>query len=183
MTTIENWLIAEPIQLLMTFVSAAVVYTSILAFTRIAGLRSFSKMSAADFAMTIAVGSLFAATISAPNPSLAIGLMSIGSLFLGQWVFAVLRRRYEWFGNLFDNQPLLLMIRGQFLDENLRRANVTRADLFAKLRESNTLNYDEVLAVIFETTGDISVLHSSDNEAMLEPDFIRDVAGAKDHLD
>lgn len=39
-------------------------------------------------------------------------------------------------------------------------ALVSQADLMAKLREANVLQLSQVKAVVFETTGDISVLHS-----------------------
>ena len=48
---------------------------------------------------------------------------------------------------------------GAFLDHNLTMAKLTRADLLGKLREANVLRLDEVRAVVFEPTGDISVLH------------------------
>lgn len=47
-------------------------YTMIGLTPRIVGLRSFSKMSAADFAMTVAVGSLFASTISLSAPTFIV---------------------------------------------------------------------------------------------------------------
>jgi uncharacterized membrane protein YcaP (DUF421 family) len=158
-------------------VSGVVVYATILLYTRVVGLRSFSKMSASDFAMTVAVGSLFAATVSSPSPSLAIGLLALAVLYAGQWGLAVLRRRIDRVRDLVDNRPLLLMHEGRMLERNMCRANVSRSDVLAKLRESNTLELEHVLAVVFETTGDISVLHSSDPEARLEPELLADVRG------
>lgn len=72
---------------------------------------------------------------------------------------------------------MLLMAGPRFLDDNLRRSNVTRADVFAKLREANAYRYEQVLAVVFETTGDISVLHADDKDARLHPEFIEGVVG------
>ncbi len=178
---LEKWITTGGGEISMVLLSALITYMAIVAYTRVIGLRSFSKLSAADFAMTVAVGSLFASTISAPSPPLLLGLVAIASLFVGQAAVAFLRFRFDWFCKAVDNQPLLLMSSGDFLDENLRRANVTRADIYGKLREANAFNYREVRAVIFETTGDISVLHSSDAEKPLEPDFFKDVQGAE-HL-
>ncbi len=48
------------------------------------------------------------------------------------------------------------MAGNRFLDENLRR---TEDDVRAKVREADVQNYDQVLAVVLETTGDISVGH------------------------
>lgn len=54
-------------QLLTIVAATVVVYGAILYYTRLTGLRSFSKMSASDFAMTVAVGSLFASTAVSPE--------------------------------------------------------------------------------------------------------------------
>jgi len=70
----DKWISVSLGLLEMILVSSVVVYAAILLYTRIVGLWSFSKMSSADFAMTIAVGSLFGATISSPNPTLFMGL-------------------------------------------------------------------------------------------------------------
>ena len=48
---------------------------------------------------------------------------------------------------------------GVILQENLDKARITKADLAAKLREANVLRLQDARAVIFESTGDISVLH------------------------
>lgn len=178
-TMIEKWITAEWNEIPMVLLSAVATYGAILVYVRIVGLRSFSKMSAADFAMTVAVGSLFASTIALSKPALAVGLSAIAALFFGQWLVAWLRRKSEWFSGLIDNRPLLLMSGSIMLDENLKKANVTREDVYGKLREANALNYDQVLAVVFETTGDISVLHSDDENATLEPEFFEDVVGAE----
>tara|TARA_R110002049_G_scaffold50370_3_gene143147 strand:+ start:192479 stop:193021 length:543 start_codon:yes stop_codon:yes gene_type:complete len=164
---LDKWITASPGQLGMIMLSSFAVYTGILLYTRIAGLRSFSKMSAADFAMTIATGSLFGATIASPSPTLAMGLFAIACIFAGQWALAELRVRSDFFSRAIDNQPLLLMSGGTILKDNLRRANMTEDDLFGKLREANAMNFDQVKAVVFETTGDVSVIHS-DSEAPLE---------------
>lgn len=55
------------------------------------------------------------------------------------------------------------MLDGKIIDENLRKCNVSLDDLLGKLREANVHQMKNVKAVIFETTGDISVLHGSEN--------------------
>ncbi|MFG0332927.1 MAG: DUF421 domain-containing protein [Maioricimonas sp. JB049] len=177
-TMFEKWITADLNAAPLVILSGVVTYTAILLYTRIVGLRTFSKMSAADFAMTIAVGSMFGSTISTSDPALLLGLVALGVLFAGQWLTAWLRRQTGWFTRWVDNQPLLLMAHGEIIEENLTKANITRSDIHAKLRESNALTYDQVLAVVFETTGDISVLHSEQHGARVEPDFLKDVAGA-----
>jgi len=62
------------------------------------------------------------------------------------------------------------------LHENLKKARVTETDLRSKLREANVLKLSQVRAVIFETTGDIVVLHTQNEDATVEPWLLEDVA-------
>ena len=174
----DDWIKTTPEEVGMVVLSAVVTYAAILVYTRLTGLRSFSKMSAADFAMTVAVGSLFASTVSLAKPTWLVRLLALEILFSGQWLLAYLRKVSSKFSKLVDNEPLLLMRGETILHDNLSQANVTMADLRGKLREANVLNYSQVVAVVFETTGDISVLHSSDPNAKLEPALLEDVLAA-----
>lgn len=168
-----DWIWTDPTALAMAAVSTIVVYLALIVYARVFGLRSFSKMSSFDFAMTIALGSLFASSISAPNPPLLLALVCLLLLFLGQKLVALARRRTS-MKKLVDNQPLLLMTHGETITENLRKANVTEDDLRAKLREANVLDQSEVKAVVFETTGDVSVLHGGPEEE-LDPALLEHV--------
>lgn len=162
----------------MVLLSVTVVYVSLIVFTRLAGLRSFSKMSGFDFAMTIALGSVFATTVVAKDPPVAQGLAALAGLYVGQVAVALARRR-RWVSRVVDNQPRLLMRDGKVLHEALRDTRVTEDDLRARLREANVLRYEQVRAVVFETTGDISVLHGGD-DAELDPDLLANVVGAEE---
>lgn len=144
-------------QVLRVIISTASIYIAVITYTRIAGLRSFSKMSGFDFTMTIAVGSLMA-TISVAQVSLAEGLVALATLYILQVSVAILRR-VQRFKQVVDNTPMLLVKDGQILWDNMKRARITEDDLFSKLRESNVVSMESVHAVILETTGDVSVLH------------------------
>lgn len=173
----DKWFAASFSDLLAIFVSALLVYIAVLVYTRVFGLRSFSKMSAADFAMTIACGSILGATVSAPTPTVFAGSFALLCLFIGQWFIAIARRKSDRFSKTVDNQPILLMAGSTILDDNLKKANVTRGDLYGKLREANAFNFDDVKAVVFESTGDISVLHGKDDKP-LEPAMFASVIDA-----
>lgn len=163
----------------MVLISGICVYIAILVYARIVGLRSFSKMSASDFAMTVAVGSLFASAISSPSPTVGIALVALFVLFGGQWFFAYIRRKSSTVRRLLENKPVLLMEDGRMIEENLNAANVTKEDVMAKLREANVLKLKHVKAVVFETTGDISVLHSRDAGLEVDCELLSEVAGGR----
>ncbi|MDF1656240.1 MAG: DUF421 domain-containing protein [Verrucomicrobiales bacterium] len=155
----SDWIATDWTKINGVLLSTICIYAFIILLCKICGLRSFSKMSTADFAMTVAVGSIFASIISSPGPSMMTGAIALAAIFLVQWLISQGRKRTSWLSKLVDNSPVLLMKDGEILQDNLRQSGVTESDLMAKLREANALQKEEVAAVVFETTGDVSVLH------------------------
>ena len=173
----KEWILTEPINLMGVVVCTVGIYLLLIGLTRLAGLRAFSKLSSFDFAVTIAMGSVIATTISAKSPPLAqCGLALIG-LFAIQFIVAFLRSRTGWMSLIVDNRPLLLMDGTEVLTDNLRRARITRDDLRGKLREANVLDLSQVRAVVLEATGDISVLHGDADGPPLSDELLEGVRG------
>ena len=174
-----KWLYVTESAIAAMVLTALGIYISIILLTRLAGLRSFSKMSSFDFAITVAIGSTIASTVVLKSVSLMKGAVALASLYTVQWVAAVARQRWTLFSRTFDNQALLLMDGKDILDENLRKAQVTRDDLRAKLREANVIHPGQIRAVVMETTGDISVLHADPDGPSLDPELLSEVRGAE----
>ena len=63
------------------------------------------------------------------------------------------------------------------LQDNLDRAKISRSELHAKLREANVWSYDQIIGVVLETTGDVSVLHRTVEDATLTKAIFDDVNG------
>lgn len=163
----EKWFEASWTSIIAICITAVVIYLAVIIFTRLAGKRSFSKMSSFDFAMTVAIGSILASTILSKSVSLVQGIVGLAMVYVLQIGIAILRRSSH-IEKLVDNKPMLLMQGSTVIHENLKRARVTESDLRSKLREANVLELSQVRAVVFEATGDISVLHSKDESVELE---------------
>ncbi len=159
----------------MTVLTALGIYIAVIIYTRLAGLRSFSKMSSFDFAMTVAVGSVIASTVLTRDPPLLQAVAALGALYLLQIAVARLRVAFGLVGRAVDNDPVLLMRDGEILRESMDTAGVTDGDLRAKLREANVLRLSHVRAVVMETTGDISVLHAPADAGDLDEEILREV--------
>lgn len=155
--------------------SALAMYVAVILLTRLAGVRSFSKMSGFDFAVTVAIGSVLGSVILSKDPPIANGVAALVILFGLQIGMAVLRSRFPGLQLLADNRPRLIMIGGEVQYDQLKKAKMTESDLWGKLREANALNFSQVLAVIAETTGDVSVLHASDPDQEIEPELLKGV--------
>lgn len=174
-----SWILTSLEAVLMVLLSTAGIYLSMILLTRVSGLRSFSKMSGFDFAVTVAIGSVLATTIVTEDPPLFQAAVALAALYGIQMLVATLRIRSPAVSAAVDNEPLLLMAGEEVLTENLRRAQVTEADVRAKLREANVLDPREVRAVVLETTGDVSVLHGPPDGAALDPGLLEGVVGSE----
>ncbi|MEH6764969.1 MAG: YetF domain-containing protein [Aequorivita antarctica] len=170
----EKWFEASTTSLSAIVLSAIGIYMATIIFTRLAGNRSFSKMSSFDFAMTVAIGSIIATTVLSKSVSLLQGVVGLAAVYALQ-IFAAILRRFKIVQRIIDNKPLLLMDGEKILHKNLIKARVTEADLRSKLREANVLELSQVRAVIFETTGDIAVLHSKDQQVNVEDWLLKGV--------
>ena len=147
---------------LLVIISVLGIFTAIIVIARIFGLRTFAKMSSFDFASTIAVGSILASIIINKNQSILKGILALLCIIGFQTLFSFLLRRNDWFKKLFTNKLQMLIKAGVIFYENLKSCNIGVSDLMGKLRKTNVHKLSEVQSVVFESTGDISMLHSSD---------------------
>lgn len=157
-----SWFMSSLATLLSMALSTLGIYIALLVFTRLAGLRSFSKMSSFDFAITVAFGSILASTILAKSPALLTGVLGLGLLYLIQTLVAKSRRLSRLAERIVDNNPLLLMAGSTVLETNLEKARITVDDLRSKLRLAGITHSEQVLAVVMESTGELSVLKQTD---------------------
>ena len=172
------WIGTDPSTLSMMLITSVGIYAALLGLTRLAGLRSFSKMSSFDFAVTVAMGSIVASTVLAQTPSLLAGAFGLALLYGIQWLVSRLRRDKAAVEHLVDNEPLLVMAGEQVLEDHLDMARMTEDDLRSKLRMAGITHPKQVLAVVFETTGDVSVIRRDEDSDVW---LFADVRGAE-HL-
>ena len=169
-----KWFEASTTSIIAIVLTAIGIYIATILFTRLAGKRSFSKMSSFDFAMTVAIGSIIATTVLSKSVSLLQGIVGLAAVYVLQILVAMVRR-FKIVQKIIDNEPLLLMDGEEILHNNLRKARVTEADLRSKLREANVLELSQIRAVIFECTGDIAVLHTKDEDVKVEDWLLKGV--------
>lgn len=157
-----EWIYKVSDPLWQTLLACLAIFFLIVIVTRIIGLRSFAKFTTYDFAFTIATGSLIASILTA-SITLTHGFFAIFGLLSTAMIFSFLQKKYSFVNDAISNKALLLMDGSEILYDNLKSARIQETQLYAKLREANVTNFDQVLAVVLESTGDISVLHKSNS--------------------
>lgn len=171
-----SWLVIDLDRLLPMVLSGAGIYAALIALTRFGGLRSLSKLSSYDLATTVALGSIVAATLLDDRPPLAAGLTALVILFGLQFGVSAARRASRRVERLVDNRPRLVLADGVPLDGAMAAVRLTPDDLRAALRQAGVTDRRQVRAVVFETTGDLSVLTS---DGAVDPWLLADVEGAE----
>lgn len=159
----ENWLYASAPIIIRMLITAVIIFAIMIVIVRVFGLRTFAKMSSFDFATTIAIGSILASALVYDDISILKLSLAMVMLIAMQTAFSYLKKNSDFFSKLTTNQPLLLMEKGEIIQENLDKSGVSVSDLTAKLREANVIQLSEVYAVVLETTGDVSVLHGKED--------------------
>lgn len=156
----RDWFMASATGAVAAALSIAAIYLAVLLATRLGGLRSLSKMSSFDFATTVAVGTLVASTGLSRDPPLLRAFAAVAVIYLLQYGVARLRYRSDTLARLLENQPLLLVRDGHVYNDNLKKVNMTEAELHSQLRLAGVGSLDQVRAAVMETTGDVSVVRA-----------------------
>lgn len=160
-------------QLGAVLIATVAIYGTVILAGRIMGLRSFAKMTAFDFAATVATGSILASA-SVGSVPLASGVTAIACLFTVQWLVAKVRRNTS-AKSVIDNRPLLLAKDGQLLTDNMASASIHADDIRAKMRQTGITRREDLAYVVLESSGDVSVIgRGSEVEDWLIEDVSKD---------
>ncbi len=152
----DNWMVV-----LRTCIIGVVAYFGLIAFLRISGKRTLSKMNAFDLLVTVALGSSLANIILSKDVSLLQGLLAFALLIGLQYLVTWSSVRTTWVRKVITGEPVLLFHRGKCLPEALRQSRVTEEEVKAAIRGAGHGAMETVEAVVLETDGSFSVVKQS----------------------
>ncbi len=132
-------------------------YTAVLLLLRASGKRTLSKLNAFDFVVTVALGSTLATVLLSDSVSLADGVTALALLVALQYAVAWASVRSKAIERLVKSEPTLLYHHG-FLSSAMRRERVTADELREAARKKGHARLEQVVAVVLETDGTLSVL-------------------------
>lgn len=155
----EAWFGVSWSDVALVVATTLLMYVSVVVGLRVAGRRTVSQMSAFDFVVTIAIGSLVAGTSLGSPPAYGRGLAALVTLLVAQQMVAVFRQRFPVTRRLLDFSPQVLYSDGKMsLRHNPLTAQITEPELYSKLRRHGITSMSQVKLVILEPDGRVSVL-------------------------
>lgn len=156
-------------------VVGVVMYVALVTFLRISGSRTLSTMSAFDFIITVAIGSVFGRALTATRVRLAEAVAAFALLITLQYAVTRLKVRWPFLGRVVTNPPVLLYFRGEFLRDAMRRERVTKSELETAARKNDFSTLAEVEAIVLESSGEFSVMESIGDEAAFGEELDEDL--------
>ena len=168
----DNWF-----GLLRVVVVGTLAYTALVVLLRTSGKRTLAKLNAFDLVVTVALGSTLATVLLTKSVALLEGLAAFALLAGLQYVVAWLSIHSRRFSDFVKSEPTLLLHAGCFLDDAMRLQRVTRAEVLAAIRGAGAADPTQVLAVVLETDGSLSVVRDADPSG--RSGALMDVRGAE----
>ncbi len=161
-----------------TLGSGLLIYLVVVASARLNGLRTFAKMSGYDFAATVAIGSIIASVTLTQSVPVVEGVAAVAAVVGSQRILTELRIRTR-FDQVVDNPPVLVIAHGNVLSDQLEETGMNLQDVWSTLRANGLSSPEQATAMIFEPTGERSVLTGPIAE--FDPTMFAHVSG-REHL-
>ena len=145
-----------------TVVVGTLAYAALVAFLRVTGNRTLSKLNAFDLVVTVALGSVLASILLSEGVALAEGVTAFLLLIGLQYLVAVLSVNSRGFAKLVRSEPRLLLRDGEPLPRAMHEARVTRDELDTVMRTSGYTDRSAISSIILESDGSFSVVGTGD---------------------
>ncbi len=140
--------------------STFVIYVSAVAGIRASERRTLAEMSAFDFVVAVALGSVVGRTATSADPSYVHGATAIVTLVAVHRLVGWLRIRSTRFRRVLDRPSVILIDHGRLITKALRRAHLSDTEVYAVLRQHDIAQLDAVEVLVLEGNGRFSVIRS-----------------------
>jgi len=153
----QDYIKTLPTAALYTFV----IYIFLVLGFRVLGRRQLGQLTVVDLVVIIVMGSAVETALIGGNVSLPAGFVSAGTLLLADRLFALIFSRSKRLRHLLGGGPLLLVHYGHPVEEHLRRAGLTKADLEEAIRERDCAGIADVKFAVLEEDGEINIVQNT----------------------
>lgn len=140
-----------------------VTYIGVTILMKHAGKRTLASMNALDFIITVAIGSAFGRILTAQQVSISEAMTAFCMLVFIKMGIAQIELKFRKFAKFITPQPTLLFYNGKFFDSKLKKERIHKNDLYSELRKKSVNSFDQVEAIILESSGQFSILTKSEN--------------------
>ena len=128
--------------------------------TKIMGKKQIAQLSFSDYVVGISLGSIAAEMATDPERPFYHFFIAMALYLVLDVSLTLLARKGTLFKKLIRGRPLILVEEGRINYKNLTRSKLDINDLLSLCRAKGFFDLRDVFYVIFETSGEVSVLPS-----------------------
>ena len=144
---------------IIVVISTVVIYVLILLGITLFGKKEISQISVIDLVFILLISNAVQnAMINGDWKSLWMGILAAGTLFVLNAAFKLLEYKSKKFNKLVEGDPVMLIYKGNVIEENLAKEKITVNELEAAVREHGSEHLSDVSLALLETDGSISVV-------------------------
>lgn len=152
------WGINENITPLEAAARAAVMFIVALILIRLAGMRPFGKGESFDQIITFLMGAILSRGVVGATPFFSTIASAIVIILIHK-ILSKLSIYSKSMGKLFKGNNYVLYRDGEFVKENMQKANISDNDVLEELRlQCKSTKMDNIQEILLERTGKISFI-------------------------
>lgn len=136
---------------------AVAVYLIVLALTRLSGKRSIGQSTPFDILVIVLLGEAVQNSLIGEDTSLLGGVLLASTLLGLNWLVGFITARSKRIDTFMEGVPVLLARDGIVYWDQLKRCNVSPADLEAAMRKHECTHVDRIDMAMLEVSGEITI--------------------------
>jgi uncharacterized membrane protein YcaP (DUF421 family) len=153
----------EHISIFAITIRAVAMFLITFLIIRVVGMRQFRKNSPFDMVIVFLIGGVLSRGVVGATAFFS-ALVAAVALVLLQKLLYMLAFQNEKIEKIMKGEKFLIYKDGQFIKENMKKADITKIEVFEDLRvDLHEATLDDILEIYVEKTGEISFIKRSDH--------------------
>lgn len=143
-------------------IATVVLYLVYTGLMRLLGPRLMAAPSALSFTLVALFGAIAARAMMGNSPTLLGALIAIGTLLCMEVMMGRISDAVGRFRRHHGPRPVVVMVSGQVIEENLRKRHLTGGHLMDMLRRAGIHRLVDVELAILENRGTLTIVRAGD---------------------
>lgn len=136
-------------------------YCFLVLMVRAAGRRPGKQITPFEFVLIFFIGGVTLTPMVGDDRSLSNAFVIIITIAVTHFLIAWLKQKFPAFGRIVDGTPLVLLAKGEWQVETMKRMRLQDDDIMAMARDNGIERLDQIEYAILERNGEISIIKAS----------------------
>jgi uncharacterized membrane protein YcaP (DUF421 family) len=134
------------------------VYIFVIIAIRVFGKKELAQLSVVDLVFILLISNSVQNAMVGPDTSLQGGVIAALALFSINFLLKQLLYRSKKANELLQGKAMILIYKGELIEESLKKSEITQEELAAAVREHGVEDIKHVDLAVLEVDGNISVI-------------------------